>query len=59
MVTCLSLPTVAGTLVTAVQLDVAAVGFCSSEKPVDGDGQATITVLVLLRTTRNNGPPGV
>src|SRR6266404_3291074 len=59
-ITCFSLPTTTGALVTPLQLTaLLTTGFCCNEKPVEGLGQATTTVLVAVKTTRNAGAPGV
>src|SRR2546425_6964322 len=61
MITCFSLPTtIGGALVTLAQPGpLLTPEFSCKENPVDGSGQAITTVLVVVRTTRNAGAPGV
>lgn len=54
-----SLPTTLTVLVMPNHAVVFKSEFAWSENPVDGAGQATTTVFVDVRTTRNRGAPGL
>ena len=56
--TCRFGPFVVGEVPTSVQLVVLITGFSCNTKPVEGNGQKTMTLL-LLRVMLNNGAPGV
>ena len=43
----------------AAQLEVFKFPFCCNAKPVEGDGQETITIFVCVRRIVSNGAPGV
>ena len=62
MITWISLPMILLLLTLVTVPQVAALltaAFCWREKPADGAGQATTTVLVVVLITRKVGAPGV
>ena len=52
-------PSLLTVLVTLVELVVPRAGFCSSAKPVEGNGHETTAVFVVVSVTVSVGAPGV
>ena len=52
-------PSLLTVLVTLVQFVDPRLGFCSSAKPVEGNGDETMAVFVVVSVTVSVGAPGV
>jgi len=56
----LVVPSSSGAAATLLQFtELTLFVFCCNVQPVEGDGQVTATVFVVVRTMDNNGAPGV